>query len=206
MIDIARLSAEPMQANAYLARRVGSAEGFLVDPGDGYLDLRRAIDERALRVTDILLTHGHFDHMLAAARLAREENARVWIRAADAPMLTAPSAALYQRSYATTAFEPVEGAAVLDAGKATFAGIEVEVLPCPGHTPGGAAFYLPEAGAVFTGDTLFVGGVGRTDFPGGDEAALRRSIQSLLALPGETVAHPGHGRSATIAAIGGDFR
>ena len=84
-LDIIKLPVGPLQANAYLVHLRGKPESILIDPGDDHAQLRRAIDGRALRVTDILLTHGHFDHILSAARIQREEGARVWIRADDAP-------------------------------------------------------------------------------------------------------------------------
>lgn len=203
-LDVIRLPVGPVQANAYLLRLRGRAEAVLIDPGDDLNALRRAIDSRALKPTDILLTHGHFDHMLSAEALRHEYGARVWIREPDEPMLKTPQGALYDASYAVSAFEPVQNVDLLpDGGRITLAGLAIDVLPCPGHTPGGASFYLPAHGALFTGDTLFVGAIGRTDLPGGDGHALFQSIRALLKLPPDTIAYPGHGREAPLSRIDG---
>jgi hydroxyacylglutathione hydrolase len=200
-IDARMFTVGPVQENAYLVRAPGSARAVFVDPGDEAPRLLAALD--ALEVTTleaILLTHTHFDHIGAVAELARATGAPVYVPAVEVEMLRDPNA--YLR---LTGFGPIEGyeADHRLAGGETLelAGLRLEVTLTPGHSIGHVSYGLPEHGALFSGDVLFQGSVGRVDLPGGDWPTLERSIAALLdAYPPETVVHPGHMGLTTLGA------
>jgi glyoxylase-like metal-dependent hydrolase (beta-lactamase superfamily II) len=95
---------------------------------------------------------------------------------------------------------------MLSEGALNLAGLAIEVIPCPGHTPGGVSFYLPEQRALYTGDTLFAVGFGRYDLPGGNVRSLYASIKRLIAMPGITLILPGHGESAPLKQVAEEYK
>jgi len=183
-------------ANCYLFACDETKEAVLVDPGDSPRILERWVLSKGVKVTYILLTHGHLDHIGAVADLRRALQARVAIHQADALMLTDAQANL--SSLLGTPFTVGPADELLVDGQIIKVGNkQVKVLATPGHTPGGLCFVTPEG--VLSGDTLFAGSIGRTDFPGGSIDELLRSIEEkLLAMPDETRVYPGHGEMTTI--------
>lgn len=185
-----------LQANCYLFACDITKKGVLIDPGDGAAELLRWIEKFGVEIEYILLTHGHMDHIGAVEELRGRLKAKVAIHQADAEMLINSQANL------SSAFSMpiVNGAAdvLLTDGQIITIGQErIQVLATPGHTTGGVC-YLTSAG-LFSGDTLFSGAVGRTDFPGGSHAQLIKSIkEKLFVLPDETTIYPGHGLISTI--------
>jgi glyoxylase-like metal-dependent hydrolase (beta-lactamase superfamily II) len=179
----------------------GAGPAVVVDPGDD-LDLIMATID-GIPVAAIVLTHCHFDHLGAAAGLVEATGAPLMVHSDDAEYITTA-----QGSGATLfGFhgDLAPGAdRVLDDGDTVTAGtLNVEILHTPGHTPGGICLFVADPGGgfphLFSGDTLFAGSVGRTDFPRGDSRALGRSIATKLAsLPAETRVHPGHGPDSSI--------
>jgi len=197
------LNVGPLQACCYIVATGGDApEAAVIDPGGDAEVVIEQFRYRNLAPRYILLTHGHIDHTEATAAVKRAfPDAQVAIHQADAAMLVDPGAAL--ASWIGLPFEPCPPDRLLADGNAlTFGPYEIEVLHTPGHTPGGVCFLVRregEADIVFSGDTLFAGGIGRTDFPGGSYTQLLDSIRSrLFALPDDTVVYPGHGEPTTV--------
>lgn len=182
-----------LEANAHILFAPAGKDALVIDPGAEPDRIRAALDGR--RLAGILLTHGHADHIGAVSAL-RGPDTPVYIHAMDAEMLTNPALSLSSMF----GLPPSQGAAdvLMEAGPITIAGLSLEVIHTPGHTPGGACFRCGDD--LFTGDTLFKQGYGRTDFPGGDVRQLARSIRDLLALDAHVRVHPGHGDSTTIGA------
>jgi hydroxyacylglutathione hydrolase len=185
----------PLQENCWIVHEGRAA--LVVDPGDEADRLARAIDDLRLEVEAILLTHTHFDHVGAVAPLARHTGAPVYCPQLEVPVLQDINA------YAFPGFgpyEPYDPEETIAGGEhLTLAGIEIDVLFTPGHSPGHVSFSIPEHGAVLSGDVLFQGSIGRTDLPGGDHRALMDSIATLLAeLPDDTRVLPGHMGTTTL--------
>lgn len=188
----------PLEANCYLVGCERTSQVAIIDPGDDSLDILSVVRELGLEVVWILLTHFHFDHVLAAHAVQRTTGARVAIHKEDAPLLQRPPAIL--RAFGPFASSNLRVDQTLADGDTLSLGdLTFQVLHTPGHSPGSVSFYLAEEKAVFSGDTLFCEGVGRTDLPGGSYQALLESItRRLFALPDETTVYPGHGPSTTI--------
>ena len=184
--------------NTWLARRDDADRALLIDPGDEPELLQRAIDELGVTVEAILVTHGHFDHVGAVAPMARATSAPVYC-----PKLEAPVLADIMRWVPWPGIGPFESydADILVEGgeKLDLAGFEIDVLFTPGHSPGHVTYSIPSEQAVFSGDVLFQGSIGRTDLPGADHPTLMRSIATLLdTLPDETGVLPGHMNPTTL--------
>ena len=191
-LDIRMFTVGPVAENAFLVRAAGADRAIMFDPGDEADRLLHAIDELGVTLDAILLTHTHFDHVGAVAPVAKATNAPVYCPKIEVPVLADimsfvpwPGFGPYE-SY--DADETLEGGELL-----TLAGLEIDVHFTPGHSPGHVTYAIADESALFSGDVLFQGSVGRTDLPGGDWPTLARSIQSLLdAYPDETRVHPGH--------------
>ncbi len=191
----------PVATNCYLVGDEASRTAFLVDaPYGAFEPVMRVLGEKSWTLTDLLLTHTHWDHTADCARLQRHTGARVVVHEADLYRLTDPMAhTIWPLPFA---IEPVHDAVTIgnDVRSLSVAsGLSLDVLHTPGHTEGGICFVERLAGRVFVGDTLFDGSVGRTDLPGGDMDELIHSIRTqLFLLPDELVAWPGHGPKTTI--------
>jgi hydroxyacylglutathione hydrolase len=198
---IDRLILGAYETNCYVLRSSEEAEDCLVvDPGLEAGPLIEFLEDRKLRPAAVVLTHGHVDHIAGLAALRKKfPDARVYIHKLDANMLAEPYANLSIMSGISFTTEP-EDVALEEPDVIDLAGIKLQVLHTPGHTPGGICLYTAEDGVIFVGDTLFAGSIGRTDFPGGNTSKLLRGVkEKLFTLPGETKAYPGHGPATTIA-------
>lgn len=188
-IQVERLCLGPLEACCYLVYD-RAKNAAVIDPGD-QPDLAAArLEALGLAPKGILLTHGHFDHVGGVNRLAERFALPVYAGLGEERLLEAP-VSLFPGLPAADE-RPVRWERLLGEGDRLSLGtLEFEVLATPGHTPGGVCYRCGEA--LFTGDTLFAGGVGRTDLPGGDGAALKRSLEKLAALEGGLTVYPGHG-------------
>lgn len=190
----------PLQTNCYIVSDPATGEALVIDPGDMGRALVEAVEERGLRVTGVFATHHHTDHTAAVPEvLEAAPDARFCMSAEDYPRI-AEMAGMAQQLYGRPIEPPRAPDRLLAHGDTLPVGEgSLTVLHCPGHTPG--SLCLVGDGRVFTGDVLFQGSIGRSDFPGGNGLQLLQSIhEHLLTLPGETEVLPGHGMLSTIAA------
>lgn len=194
------LPSGPLQTNAYLLTSAGRGEAVLIDAPEGIqARIGPLLREEDCRLTDLLLTHGHWDHIASAAELVRLHGARVRAHADDRVFFETPQV-MADFFYWVTHMEPVKiDHWVTQGERFEAAGLGFEVRHVPGHAPGNVAYYAAAAGAVFTGDSLFAGAVGRSDFPGCSHEVLVRSIrEQLFSLPDGTSVYPGHGPATSI--------
>ncbi len=181
------LTVGDLGTSCYILWDDASAGCLVIDPGAEPERIRLACEGR--KIEAILLTHGHFDHIAGVKALAAED-ADIVIHRLDAPMLTDPTRnASWLVGDAVTA--PAATRFVAEGSEITYAGVTLRVLHTPGHTPGGVCY---QTGAwLFTGDTLFHGGYGRTDLPGGSDAQLGESLRRLYPMTRQFDIYPGHG-------------
>ena len=190
----------PVAENCWIARRDGSDRALMIDPGDEPDRLEAAVAQLGITVEAILLTHCHFDHVGAVAPLARATGAPVYCPKLEVPVLADIMSFVPWAGFGP--FESYDADEILEGGeKLELAGLDIDVLFTPGHSPGHVSFSIPSEQALFSGDVLFQGSIGRTDLPGGDTATLMRSIGGLLdALPDETHVFPGHMGATSLGA------
>jgi hydroxyacylglutathione hydrolase len=199
-MDVRSFTVGPVAENCYIARPDGSDHAVIVDPGEEAERILGAVDSLGLTIDAILVTHCHFDHIGAVAPVAEATGARVWCPEIEVPVLADimsyvpwPGFGPYE-SY--DADEKVAGGERL-----SLAGLGIEVVFTPGHSPGHVTYAIPDEGALFSGDVLFKGSVGRTDLPGGDWGTLLESIRGLVdSYPEETTVYPGHMGITTLGA------
>lgn len=191
-MEISVLRLGQIGTNCYIFRKEGAYKCGVVDPGDQGEQVARWLVDKGLEAEAVLLTHGHFDHILGIPGL-REEWPDLPVYCPPADLGGGDSARIFGENYPTVRsygdITPYKEGDVINV-----AGIDVEVLETPGHTPGSVTLRAEDV--LFTGDTLFAGSMGRTDLPGGDEAVIMRSLKRLGQLEGDYQVLPGHeGRS-----------
>ena len=186
------------QENCYLLCPEGTRDALLIDPGDDLSMIKRTLSAEGRTLKAILLTHGHFDHMLAAQPLSRITGAPVYIHDADMEMLCDEAKNAYN-AMCSSLPSPVDLLADPLEEVVGTAGVTLDVLHTPGHTKGSVCFYDRENAILFSGDTLFCAGYGRMDLYGGSPVQMRQSLRRLFGLPGNTRVCPGHGCETTIA-------
>ncbi len=200
-MKIDRLILGSFETNCYILRESeADKDCLIVDTGLEAGELIDFLKQHTLNPVAVVLTHGHIDHVTGVALLRQNfPEIKVYIHKLDAEMLTGAKDNLSALSGQTFSTEPADGF-IEEPDKIEQAGIELEVLHTPGHTPGGISLYSKQDGLIFVGDTLFAGSVGRTDFPAASFAQLIKSIrEKLFTLPDETLCLPGHGPSTSIA-------
>ena len=180
------------QENAYFLCPEGTKDALLIDPGDDLNALKRALEASGRTLRAILLTHGHFDHMLAAQPLSRITGAPVYVHPLDQELLCDENKNAYDPGCASLPC-PADFEAEDLEDEIEVCGLRFRVLHTPGHTRGSVCYYDEENGILFSGDTLFCAGFGRMDLYGGSHRDMRNSLRALFALPGETRVLPGHG-------------
>jgi glyoxylase-like metal-dependent hydrolase (beta-lactamase superfamily II) len=198
-LDVEMLTVGPIAENCFLLRREGSESGLIVDPGEEPDRISAAIDQIGLRVEAILLTHCHFDHIGAVAPIAKATGAPVHCPELEVPVLADIMA--YVPYSGIGPFESYDADETVRGGEALeLAGLTIDVIATPGHSPGHVTYSVRGEEAIFSGDVLFQGSVGRVDLPGGDGPTLMRSIAALLeSHPPETGVYPGHMGVTTLA-------
>jgi hydroxyacylglutathione hydrolase len=193
---IKTLPVGPIMANCFVLGCEETLAAAVIDPGDEADRILMALAESNLKVNVIINTHGHFDHVGANKRLKEVTGAPILIHPLDSPMLSKLSGSAAAWGMAADNSPPPDRE-LEDGDEVSFGNITLKVLHTPGHTPGGISLCTDQA--VFVGDTLFAGSIGRTDFPGGSFETIKNSIQRKLFTLGDDVkVYPGHGPATTI--------
>jgi glyoxylase-like metal-dependent hydrolase (beta-lactamase superfamily II) len=192
---VEQLPLGPIETNCYLVRPgSGAAEAVVVDPSGAAATIRLRLAEMGSRCVAILITHGHWDHLLGVADLAEGTGAPVYMAEGERVLLEQPDgfSPLPMRPYSPNVL--LKGDETVDV-----AGLSFQVHSVPGHSPAHLAYATD--GCLFSGDVLFAGSVGRVDLPGASWETLLESIRSLVAAyPPETAVYPGHGPATTLGA------
>ena len=194
MVKVHTLVLGQLQANCYIVHGSDSKTCCVIDPGDSPVRVLTRVAELGLKIDSILLTHGHFDHVGAAKAIAEATGCRLWLHQGDYSMASTPMNdylyPLHDAEYPVVDF--CEEGQNIHAGGLTFT-----VLSTPGHSWGSVCYRCEDR--LFTGDTLFAGGCGRTDLPGGNWANILESLRRLAGLEADLSVYPGHGESTTLA-------
>jgi glyoxylase-like metal-dependent hydrolase (beta-lactamase superfamily II) len=193
MIDVRMFTVGPVQENCFVVRRKGADSALIVDPGDDAPRLLGALESLQIRTVEaILVTHTHFDHIGAVAPVAAATHAPVYCPELETEVLA--NIMDYVPWPGFGPFESYEADITVAGGeKLELAGLTLDVVFTPGHSPGHVTYAIAEEEALFSGDVLFQGSVGRVDLPGGDWPTLLHSIESLVnTYPPETAVYPGH--------------
>ena len=187
----------PVYTNCYIAKNKETGEALIIDPADSPSKIELKVNAMGARPVAVLLTHGHFDHIMGVEAVREKYQIPVYACRQEEEMLREPSVNMTDRMRKPCSIVPdvfLDDLQVFEA-----AGFSIQMIHTPGHTKGSCCYYLKEEGVLFSGDTLFCGSVGRTDFPGGSASQIRDSLHRLLAaLPDDTSVYPGHDTSTTI--------
>ena len=183
--------------NCYVVYNENTKECFVVDPAAPSAPLVEFIQTEGLQLQGILLTHGHFDHIMAVKEVKEKYQIPVYACMQEEVMLAEPTINMTAVYGSACSIKPD---VLLDDGQIfEAAGFSIQMFHTPGHTKGSCCYYIKDEGVLFSGDTLFCGSVGRTDFPGGSSAEIVRSLHKLVdTLPEDTEVFPGHDASTTI--------
>jgi hydroxyacylglutathione hydrolase len=191
-LEVRQLTVGAIAENCYLLRAEGAEGGLIVDPGEEPDRILGAAEEMGMEVEGVLLTHCHFDHIGAVAPVARATGAPVYCPRLEVPVLADIMAFVPWPGFGP--YESYEADETVEGGEALeLAGLTLDVIFTPGHSPGHVTYSVRDEAALFSGDVLFQGSVGRVDLPGGDGPTLLRSIRTLVEThPPETDVFPGH--------------
>jgi hydroxyacylglutathione hydrolase len=198
-MDVRCLTVGPVAENCYLVRGDGAERALIVDPGEESERILRLVDQLGVGVDAILLTHTHFDHIGAVAPVARATGAPVYCPELEVPVLADIM------SWVPAGFGPYESYdadhSLAGGERLELAGFELDVLHTPGHSPGHVTYSISAEAALFSGDVLFQGSVGRVDLPGGHGPTLMATLRNLAeGFPEETTVYPGHMGITTLGA------
>jgi hydroxyacylglutathione hydrolase len=192
-LDVRMFTVGPVHENCFIVRRKDATNAVIVDPGDEGDKLIQAVERLGIETVEaILITHTHFDHIGAVAPVARATNAPVYCPELETQVLA--NIMDYVPWPGFGPFESYEADHTVAGGETLeLAGLSIEVTFTPGHSPGHVSYAVPAEDALFSGDVLFQGSVGRVDLPGGDWPTLLASIENLMSTyPDETTVYPGH--------------
>ncbi|MCB0191555.1 MAG: MBL fold metallo-hydrolase [Anaerolineae bacterium] len=194
---VKQLPLGPIQTNCYIAGCEETKEGVIIDPSAESERIMAEVEKSGLTIKYILLTHAHFDHMMANAGVVAATGAPLALHPLDLPLLRNNGGAAFFGVQVPPSPEP--DMELAEGDTITFGTHTLEVLFTPGHTAGHVSFYEAETNVIFDGDVLFANGIGRTDLPGGDYATLMNTInEKLMVLPDETAVCSGHGPVTSI--------
>jgi len=197
-LKVVRIPAGIYAANCYLVYSEKDNEGIVIDPGGDVDDIIAKIEELGLKIKYIILTHGHGDHIAGVGEIKEYTNAPVLIHKDDEHLLRDGDNNL-SSMMAMGRVELSADMIVEDGDEIFFGDLKAKIIHTPGHTPGGISIKIEDS--IFTGDTLFAGSIGRTDFPGGSFEKIIDSIKNkIIIYPDDTKIYPGHGPSSTIKA------
>jgi glyoxylase-like metal-dependent hydrolase (beta-lactamase superfamily II) len=199
MIDARMFTVGPVAENCFIVREKASTKAVIVDPGDEAEKLLSALDQLEIETVEaILVTHTHFDHIGAVAPVAKATHAPVWCPEMEVPVLANIMDFVPWPGFGP--FESYDADHTVAGGETLeLAGLTIEVIFTPGHSPGHVTYAIRDEGALFSGDVLFQGSVGRVDLPGGDWPTLLKSIETLVdSHPEDTTVFPGHGPVTTL--------
>jgi hydroxyacylglutathione hydrolase len=198
-LDVQMLTVGPIAENCFVLRREGSGSGLIVDPGEEPDRILAAVEAMGIKVEAVLLTHCRFDHVGAVAPVATVTGAPVYCPELERPVLADIMAYVPYAGFGP--YESYEADELVKGGEALeLAGMTIDVIFTPGHSPGHVTYSIRGEEAMFSGDVLFQGSVGRVDLPGGDWPTLLASIRTLLdSHPPETGVYPGHMGVTTLA-------
>lgn len=186
-----------VQTNCYLVYNEETKEGILIDPADNPQSIIATVENLQVKPTGIFLTHGHFDHILAADALKEHYVCPVYCHKEEAEIAASPKLNA-SKSFGMYGLATAD-VLVQDKEALSLCGFTIKVLHTPGHTKGGVCYYFEEEQVLFSGDTLFAQSIGRTDLPTGSYSTLIHSIKDkLFTLPGKVLVFPGHGEETTI--------
>jgi glyoxylase-like metal-dependent hydrolase (beta-lactamase superfamily II) len=185
----------PFAQNCHVVAAARGGPGLLIDPGGEAERIEAALIRLGVEPVAVLGTHGHLDHIGAAAQVADPRGIPVYLHEDDRALFEWPGMGLWD---VPAIPRPGDLRPLADGERLQLAGLTIDVLHTPGHTPGQCVFHLPEHGLLFSGDLLFAGSIGRTDFPTGDPARMGPSLARVMALPDATRVHSGHGPVTTI--------
>lgn len=180
-----------LEVNCYIVCG-GDMQSLVIDPGADAEIILDFLQSHMLSTAGYMVTHGHVDHISALVPLSKKRPGPIGMHSADLEWAFNPSNQM-PPTYMAPDCPPEIDRILEDGQKWTDAGMTYEVIATPGHSPGSVCFYFPDEHALFSGDTLFHGSVGRTDLPGGDGRILAQSLRKLASLPRETRIYPGHG-------------
>jgi hydroxyacylglutathione hydrolase len=199
-VDVRMFTVGQIAENCFLFRQDGSDSALIIDPGDEADRILAAANELGVSIEGILLTHTHFDHIGAVAPIAKATGAPVWCPEMETQVLADINSYVPWPGFGP--FESYDADHRVKGGETLeLAGMEIDVIFTPGHSPGHVTYSVPDEQAIFSGDVLFQGSVGRTDLPGGDGPTLMRSIRTLVdSHPPETTVYPGHMGITTLGA------
>lgn len=196
-LDLQKCILGMVYTNCYFLKNKETGELLLIDPAASPEKISEKIEEMQAKPAGILLTHGHYDHILAVEDIRKKYGIKVYACSEEQKMLLDPSINMSGFFGGGCSVRP--DVLLKDLDVFTAAGFSIQMIHTPGHTVGSCCYYIEEEGVLFSGDTLFYGSVGRTDFPGGSTAEIVRSLHKLVdSLPEETEVYPGHDASTTI--------
>ncbi len=193
-IQIRSMVMGPVATNCYYLYDEDRKEAVVIDPPVKGIWINDHLTGKGFRVTAILITHGHFDHISGANELRDASHALIYAPQAERDMLLDPELNLSDENITLQADQYVKDQDLLE-----ISGMKIRVIETPGHTSGGCCYYLADEQILISGDTLFAGSVGRTDLPTGSMSTLISSArEKLMILPDDVTVYPGHGESTTI--------